>query len=250
MPLSTTFRLLVSTVSLAVLSIYAVSATEQSPDPAAQAAKVLAERCARCHGQDGAALKNVFVLDRDRLIASRVVVPGNPDSLLLKMVESNAMPPEGPALADSEKKILRDWVMAGAPKWDHTSSANRQFIDEQKLVAFINQDLLNQPQRSRPFLRYFSLAHLYNAGVSANDLETYRAALGKLINSLSWHKEITRPTVVDAARTVFRIDLRDYNWTAATWDLLLSAYPYEQRGHSSGGDQREGDRIRWESRGA
>lgn len=235
MSLSTMLRLIVSTVWLAVfasraLSTRAVNATEQLPDPAAQAARVLTERCARCHGQNGVALKNVFVLNRDRLIASRIVVPGDPGSLLLKMVESNAMPPGGPALSDEEKKILRDWVMAGAPQWnDKTGSANRAFVDEQKLTALIEQDLLNQPQRSRQFLRYFSLAHLYNAGVSEQDLETYRAALGKLINSLSWHKEITRPAVVDSARTVFRIDLRDYNWTAATWELLLSAYPYGLR---------------------
>jgi mono/diheme cytochrome c family protein len=228
-------RLIVSSVWLAVfaslaLSIHAFNGTEQLSDPAAQAARVLTERCARCHGQNGAALKNVFVLDRDRLIDSRVVVPGDPDSLLLKMVESNAMPPSGPALSDEEKKILRDWVLAGAPKWaDQTGSANRPFIDEQKLVASIDQDLLNQPRRSRQFFRYFSLAHLYNAGVSEFELETYRSALGKLINSLSWHKEITRPTLVDAARTVFRIDLRDYNWTAATWELLLSSYPYGLR---------------------
>ena len=81
-------------------------------------------------------MKNVFVLDRDRLIASRIIIPGDPGSLLLKMVESNAMPPEGPALSDEEKKILRDWVMAGAPQLnDKTGSATRAFIDEQTLIG-------------------------------------------------------------------------------------------------------------------
>ena len=235
MSLLTMLRLIVSFVWLAVfaslaLSLRAVSATGQTPDPAAQAIKVLTERCARCHGQNGVAMKNVFVLNRDRLIAARIVVPGDPGSLLLKMVESNAMPPGGPALPDEEKKILRDWVIAGAPSWkDKTGSTNRAFVDEQKLIALIEQDLLNQPQRSRQFLRYFSLVHLYNAGVSEQELETYRAALGKLINSLSWHKEITRPSAVDAVRTLFRIDLRDYSWSAATWELLLSTYPYGLR---------------------
>src|SRR5262249_25659213 len=48
----------------------------------------------------------------------------------------------------------------------------------------------------------------------------------KLVNSLSWHREITPLVPIDPARTVFRIDLRDYNWTAATWNLLLAVYPY------------------------
>ena len=240
MYVSPMIRLVISTVWLAVfaslaLSIQSGSAPKQSPDLAAQAAKVLTERCLRCHGLNGAALKNVFVLDRDRLIASRVIVPGDPDSLLLKMADSNAMPPGGPPLSDNEKTILRDWIMLGAPKWeDNVGSSNRSFIDETKLVTIIEQDLLGQPQRSRQFLRYFSLAHLHNASVSDHDLQTYRAALGKLINSLSWHKEISQPAVIDPARTVFRIDLRDYNWTAATWNLLLSAYPYGL--HSSAGN--------------
>lgn len=215
--------------TIAAASSYASFADDRQLEIATVARDVLNRNCFACHGANGVARKNVFVLDRERLVATQVVVPGDRSSLLLRMVESGAMPEGGPSLSDEDKSMLRDWVSAGAPGWDNPASPKRAFIDEQRILTLIEQDLLNQPQRSRQFLRYFSLAHLHNAGVLEPELETYRAALSKLINSLSWHKEITRPASVDAERTVFRIDLRDYNWTASTWELLLSAYPYALR---------------------
>src|SRR6266404_4464862 len=216
-------------VGAVAASFSASSADDRQRETASLAREILNRRCFSCHGANGVARKNVFVLDRERLVATQVVVPGDRASLLLRLIESGAMPEGGPTLSDPEKSVLREWVIAGAPDWYDTTSLERAFIDERKIVKLIEQDLLNQPQRSRQFLRYFSLAHLYNAGVPELELETYRAALSKLVNSLSWHKEITRPAVVDAARTLFRIDLRDYNWTGATWELLLASYPYALR---------------------
>jgi hypothetical protein len=208
---------------------FSKSPAEDRQRGALLAREVLNRRCFACHGANGVAKKNIFVLDHQQLLATRIVIPGDASSLLLRMVESDTMPEGGPALSSGEKSLLRDWIIAGAPNWDAESSAKRAFIGEQKILTTIQQDLFEQPQRSRGFLRYFSLAHLYNSGVAEQDLETYRVALSKLINSLSWHKEITRPAPIDSVRTVFRIDLRDYNWTSATWDLLLSAYPYALR---------------------
>lgn len=214
---------------IAAASFFRGSADNRQRDIASVARDILNRRCFACHGSNGTARKNIFVLDRRQLLAARVVVPGDANSLLMRMVESGAMPPGGPALAEDEKALLREWIVAGAPNWDAADPPMRAFIDEPKILAGIEQDLLNQPQRSRPFLRYFSLTHLYNSGASQQDLETYRTALSKLINGLSWHKEITRPITIDPSRTLFRIDLRDYNWTSESWDLLLSGYPYAIR---------------------
>lgn len=205
------------------------STDDRRRDVAILARDILNHRCFACHGANGVARKNVFVLDRERLVATRVVIPGDANSLLLRMVESGAMPQGGPELSGEEKSVLREWIICGATNWEPAAPQKRAFIGEKNILALIEQDLFNQPARSHGFLRYFSLAHLYNSGASEQELDTYRAALSKLINSLSWRKEITRPASIDPARTVFRIDLRDYNWTTATWDLLLSAYPYGTR---------------------
>ncbi len=210
------------------------SGASNDRDLARRARAVLAQRCFACHGLNGVARKNVFVLDRDRLISSRTVVPGNVASPLLKMVESGAMPAGGPELADDEKATLRAWVLAGAPGFEDTAAQARAFLSESAILAQIRADLAATPDRTRPYLRYFGFANLYNAHVSDAELESYRSALSKLINSLSWHPDITAPAAIDSTRTLFRVDLRDYNWTLATWNILVEAYPYSVR--TSDGD--------------
>jgi mono/diheme cytochrome c family protein len=199
-----------------------------SSELAARAKAVFEQRCFRCHGQNGKAVRNIFVLDRARLISSGFVVPGDAASMLLRVVESGAMPQGGPELSASEKSALRDWVLNGAPDWnaDNSRLNSRAFLAEPALLSLIREDLERTASRTRPYIRYFSLAHLHNAGATNEELESQRTALAKLINSLSWHREITPPAPIDATRTVFRIDLRDYLWTAATWRKLLAVYPY------------------------
>ena len=224
--------LCVAVIAGAITHIRAGSADDR-PQIATLAREILNRRCVACHGANGVARKNVFVLDRDRLVASRIVIPGDPNSLLLSLVGSGVMPMGGPALADSEKDTLRNWIVSGAPNWDESADSKRPFLTESALLALIRNDLLHARERNRSFLRYFSLAHLDNAGVPDAELETYRAALSKLVNSLSWHREVTPLASIDRARTVFRVDLRDYNWTAATWNRLFAVYPYGVRGADS-----------------
>jgi mono/diheme cytochrome c family protein len=200
---------------------------------AERARTILKSRCFQCHGRNGVAPRSIFVNDRALLISSRAVVPGNPGSLLLKMVESGAMPLGGPELPEEEKAALRAWVLAGAPNWSE-ASAPRTFITESTILAQIRSDLSAAPERSREYLRYFSIAHLYNASVPESELEDYRGAISKLINSLSRRPDVTQPLPIDPPRTLFRIDLRDYDWTSATWATLIAVYPYGVR--TSDGD--------------
>jgi mono/diheme cytochrome c family protein len=204
------------------------SAQDDARSLTLQAKSLLARRCFECHGANGVARKNVFVLDRARLISAKTVIPGDDKSLLLRLVETGAMPLGGPTLTEEEKNVLRKWILAGAPDWEeiNIAAARREFITESAIAAFIHDDLLKADERSRPYLRYFSLAHLHNAGAPDQEMGIYRAALSKLINSLSWHREITQPAPVDDAKIILRIDLRDYAWTERTWNVILASYPY------------------------
>jgi hypothetical protein len=217
-------------VGTVAASFGASSADDRQREIATLAREILNRRCFSCHGANGVARKNVFVLDRERLVASHAVIPGDSNSQLLKMVESGAMPLGGPELSQEERDALRNWIVNGAPNWDDPApQAKRSFLTEPAILALIRNDLLQSRERNRPFLRYFSLANLYNAGAPDSELETYRGGLSKLVNSLSWHRETTSPASIDDARTILRVDLRDYNWTAATWNLLLADYPYGVR---------------------
>ena len=83
-----------------------------------------------------------------------------------------------------------------------------------------------RPPSARGFLRYFSLTHLYNAGVSEDELRTYRNAFVKLINSLSWNTDLLVPETIDPARTILRIDIRQLNWSGEIWEQVEEANPY------------------------
>lgn len=235
------FCVLASSIWLLIIVIVISTArTAVADSQALRARDILKQRCFQCHGANGVARKNIFVLDRERLLSSKTVIPGDTSSPLLKVIESGAMPMGGPELPDEEKAALGKWIADGAADWEKAEEAadkqnfdKRTFLTESGSLALIRDDLLRAQVRSRPFLRYFSLAHLYNAGVPDDEMETYRVALAKLVNSLSWHREITQPTAIDAARTIFRVDLRDYNWTAATWDTIIAAYPYAIRTEQS-----------------
>ena len=87
----------------------------------------------------------------------------------------------------------------------------------------------------RAFSRYFTLIHLYNAGESPEALHAYQRALSKLVNSLSWGREVIKPQPIDPEETIFYIDLRDYEWEIGInrWTQIEQEYPYNIEFESS-----------------
>lgn len=201
-------------------------------DPKVELAKkaqgVLKAHCYRCHGEAGAVEGGFnFVADLDRLVARKRVIPGKAeDSPIYKRIANGTMPPPDvkTRVADADKAILKQWIDAGAPS-PETGPA-RKFIAQSDAQDAMLADLEKVDRRSRRFVRYFSFTHLWNAGLSDDELQTYRNALNKLINSLSWHPKIRNPEPIDATGTILRIDLRWYMWDAALWNRILNDYPY------------------------
>ena len=176
--------------------------------------------CYRCHGQDGANEGGLnYILDRDKLVERRKLVPGQPNkSRLFKRLTNpdDPMPPADEKVRPSKEDIslLRAWI-AGAPG-AQPPTPKRTFLATADVLDLIRADLDKVPERSRRFTRYFTLTHLYNAGLSADELQSYRHALSKLVNSLSWDSRIVVPQPIDPAGTILRIDLRDYQWNEKT----------------------------------
>jgi serine/threonine protein kinase/mono/diheme cytochrome c family protein len=196
---------------------------------ARQAREILTTNCHRCHGENGAVEGGFnYLLDRDRLVARKKIVPGQPEkSHLLQRIQDGEMPPEDEKPRPTAEDIarLRRWIAAGAPAFA-PSAASPSFITPAEVVRAIEADLQSHNERDRRFMRYFTLTHLFNAGLSADEMQTYRNGLAKLINSLSWRKNILVPAPVDPNRTILRIDLRHYGWTEEQWDALVAKYPY------------------------
>jgi mono/diheme cytochrome c family protein len=195
---------------------------------ATKAQEVLKTHCFRCHGQGGVAKGGMnFILDRDKLVAKQTLVPGKAaDSKLFQRVLKGEMPPEAVKVrpGKDDLAVLQRWIDAGAPAV--APLVHRAFVSDTDLVRLIVADLQTVPPRHRRFIRYFSFVHLANAGVSEAELQSCRLGLAKLVNSLSWHPRVTLPLAIDPARSLFRVDLRDYQWTDQTWSHILELYPY------------------------
>ncbi len=216
---------------LVLLGVFAAARSEAGPEPielAHKAQAILKANCHRCHGQDGTVEGGMnFILDRDKLVARKKIVPGKAEqSPLFKRIAAGKMPPAGeqPRPCPADLALLKQWIEAGARPG--TAAPARILVSEADVYDLILADLDKLEKRSRRFTRYFSLAPLANAGAGADELATYRNALAKLLNSLSWHPRITLPKPIDPAGLVLRIDLRDYLWDANLWNRLLADYPY------------------------
>lgn len=196
---------------------------------AAQAEQVLRTHCYRCHGQEGVAEGGFnFVLRRERLVSDHQYInPGKPDeSFLLSRISKEEMPPAGETRPTKEEvDVLRRWIADGAP--DFAAPLSRPFLSNTDLVRFIRQDLENNvPSRQHQHTRYFTLVNLFNAGFSDDEMETYRLALSKLVNSLSWHNKVVPPRPIDPHKTIFRVDVRDLGWDDGVWEAIIDANPY------------------------
>lgn len=217
-------------------------APESCTEATTEAYDVLSTYCYGCHGKGGSVEGGMnFVLESDVLEARGLVDKGNPaGSTLYQRLSGGSMPPPGnPSPTESEIAAVEKWISCGAePLYEQEE---RDFLGFDYIYEAAYSDLAAQPTVDQPFLRYVTLVHLYDAGVSDLMLDTYRVGLSKLLNSLSWYgsgaqddydQRIRNPTIVDERALVFRVDLRDYTWEATSsdpvdaWEYIVASDPY------------------------
>ena len=198
--------------------------------------QILDAHCHRCHGENGTVEGGLnYITDLGKLAARKQIVAGNPDaSPIFRRITNGTMPPAGehPRPSAADIATVKAWIVAGSP----TLTAPQKTVTNRAApTAAMLADLEKFDRRSRRFLRYFTLTHLADAGLSADELQTYRNALGKLVNSLSWHPRIRTPEPIDATGTILRIDLRWFMWDAVLWNRLALDYPYGVLDESAAG---------------
>ena len=220
-------------IYLMLLGILAVSISSASAqgNAAQQAYAIFQQNCFNCHGPSGP-FRDDLLIEHSALIDSKVVVPRNPEQsefykrLIQNSAEKPRMPLGQPALPLAAIQTIRHWIAEGAPNWHATGDV--KFITTDAMLTDIDRHLKTLSDFDRPFARYFTMTHLYNAGESPEVLRAYRVALSKLVNSLSWGFEIHNPEPINTAETIFYIDLRDYEWDIRNeaWTQIESVYPY------------------------
>lgn len=230
----------------------------------AQVLKLLEQKCADCHsdGDEEPALHGGINLtqlkgaeDALKSILDRVQ---RADAVKGRMPKSKGQPGDAaylPPLTAEEVTLLKTWsagapsaakpeapvsatIVTEAPPPTTSVAAVRRFIPMAEEVRFIAEDVVKLPESTQPFVRYLTLTNLANLRDAqgqpvedAKQMETYRAAISKLLNSLSHEGQIHVPTAVDEGKTIYRFDLRDYGWTPQEWELhVVAGYPYALRG--------------------
>ena len=198
---------------------------------AQQAYAIFQQNCLNCHGEHGAYTENI-IIEHTALIETGAVIPGKPiESELYKRLfekdPARRMPLGQPQLSAEAILTIRDWIQAGAPDWQ-PPERDTAFITPTEMLETIEKHVNSLSPFDRAFTRYFTMTHLYNAGESAEALHAYQRALSKLVNSLSWGREVIRPQPINPEKTIFYIDLRDYEWEIGTnrWTQIEQVYPY------------------------
>jgi mono/diheme cytochrome c family protein len=260
-------RIQLSTVGLVIAGLLVANsggiARAQANNPQEIAAKVrdiFTASCFECHG-GRSKLAGVLVLDRDQLVSSEHVVPGNADGSNLfariSATDDSVMPPAPKQPLSAEQiAIVKTWIAAGAPAFPAREArppigaASKASIANEYVLRSILADVRRLAVEDRKFVRYFSIAHIFDPSADKAELAVQREALAKAINHLSWQPTLVQPVPVETTKTVLRIDLRDLGWdkrpfkqvqngkaevenSMNIFDLALLEYPHGVMNHES-----------------
>ena len=218
------------TLIILTLPVLGFETADAQVDLAQQAYAIFQQSCLQCHGPHGAYTENIVIESATGLIHSGAVVPGKPNQseLYTRLLDPNPakrMPLGQPQLTPAAIQTIGRWIQTGAPSWEVQHDIT--FITTDAMLTAIGNHLRTLDSFSRPSARYLTITHLYNAGETPESLNAYKIALSKLVNSLSWGFQITNPQPIDAAETIFYIDLRHYEWdTRDAWTQIEEIYPY------------------------
>ncbi|MEO8183009.1 MAG: hypothetical protein ABI895_29605 [Deltaproteobacteria bacterium] len=189
---------------------------------------ILQQNCARCHsGGTGSGGMN-YILDLKQLVVNDKVVPSiKEDSQLYVRMQQQSMPPayertQRPTWGQIDQ--VGQFIDELSPDLfgSDDSCKTLPFIEQDDQIALMAQDISKLDATDQPFTRYLTITYSSNAGGcegERKELERQRFALYKGINSVSTNPQVAKPFAIDEEQTIFRIDIRDYNWNRQI-DLL------------------------------
>ena len=225
-------------VAAGLLAPAAAATAKEPAELAARAKQVLKAHCHRCHNGPGSTgSSSGYDFDVTRHDSLTKAADGDPTVVGHSLTKSSLweavqkrMPqrgsPERAAFGDAEREALKKWIEAGAPPFP--AQAERPFVSLEDVLTAIRDHQAKAPRETRPYIRYFSLAHVHNNSAFADeDVRYLRAALSKVLNSLSWKPRVVVPEAADKHGTVYAVDVRDLDWDRGDlWAKVLDAYPY------------------------
>jgi serine/threonine-protein kinase len=215
----------------------------------AAAENVLAANCGQCHGpalteQQAQAGMN-YINDIDKLVSTGKIVPLNSaGSRIIQRMTRGEMPPVAsglPAVTTADITTVSQYI--DNPRfWPDVTPTGTNCENDNQLVDFdtlfqdVNEDLNRADNKDIPFYRYISLTNRFTAGQCADGLDKDRDGLSKMMNMLSINARVEAPVPVNNDETLYRIDLRDFDWDRAisvngtnfndVWEAIAANNPY------------------------
>jgi mono/diheme cytochrome c family protein len=195
----------------------------EATDLGKEVKQILEVNCGSCH-QGTKSGDMDYILNLNELVKNDKVVPGKKeDSQLFVRMQQGSMPP---AFQRTQRPTFGQIDQVGQfideldPNFGGTDSTCKTvpYISSDDQIALMANDISRLDSRDQPFTRYLTITYASNAGGCEGprkDLERQRFALFKGINSVSTEPTVGIPQPIDAAQTIYRIDIRDYNWDRA-----------------------------------
>jgi hypothetical protein len=162
-----------------------------------------------------------YILDLKSLVTNDKVIPGKKeDSQLFVRMQQQSMPP---AFERTQRPTFGQIDQVGQfideldPGFGgaNTECKTVPFMSLDDQIAAMAADVQRLNAQDQPFTRYLTITYSSNAGGcegERKELERQRFALFKGINGVSTNPVVGNPKPIDANNTIYRIDIRDYNW--------------------------------------
>lgn len=201
----------------------------------AQVYAIIEANCAGCHQAGklkvpaaGGALANILALDEiaaePHLIRRGVADASRLYHVLLDRHRPLELPADAPWPNAAEIQRIRTFIDELSPEV-HSCPAREKPIGPDRVAATIDAAVKAAGEASGRELRFITLTHLANACASEAEFESYREAIGKTLNSLSWGLLPIVPQRADADGNVLMFKLSDIGWIPDHWEALAVAEP-------------------------
>ena len=207
-------------VGLCALGLQA-QAFGAGPDPAYP--PVMVNRCYNCHGLGGEAEGRFSMnLSPDALVKAGLLDPEHPEnSLIYQRPSRGEMPPDPiPHLNGNELGEIRSWIgsMKAAPVVPLSNTALSRDQVYKKMRAVMSAS----SSSAADGLRFFSLVEEKRAGRTDEELNLYRQALARTLNSLTWKPRLVQPAPVDGSGLLLSVNIKDLGWDPEDWQALFA----------------------------
>lgn len=182
---------------------------------------ILETNCGTCH-QGTKSGDMDYILNLKQLVLNDKVVPGKKeDSQIFVRMQQGSMPP---AFQRTQRPTFGQIDQVGQfidelnpEDWDPEAAVcdTLPFMSLDDQIIAMDSDIQRIDSKDQPFIRYLTITYSSNGGGCEGprkDLERQRFALFKGINSVSTEPKVGVPQPIDKGETIYRIDIRDYNW--------------------------------------